>query len=59
MKLAVDRQKIERDKRLKRRLELREIASPLHQKRNMKKFKLITHPKAPLSQGKLTIRDKG
>ena len=47
MKLATDIQNIERDKRLKRFLELKEIASSLHQKRNMRKEKLNANPKPP------------
>lgn len=46
MKLAADIQKIERDKRLKRRQEIRELPIPLHQKRNMRKERLTTHPKS-------------
>lgn len=46
MNLAADIQKIERDKWLKRHQELRKIASPIHQKINMRKVKLDAHPKS-------------
>ena len=47
MNLASDIQKIERDKRLEWCQELREIAIPWHQKRNMNKVKPTEHPKDP------------
>ena len=47
MKLVVNIQKIERDKWLKWSQDLREIASPLHEKRSMRKVKLTTHKKIP------------
>lgn len=45
-------QKIERDKRLKKCQELREIASPLHHKRNMRKEKLTALSKYPTTPKK-------
>lgn len=47
--LALDIQKIEREKWLKRCQELKGIASPQNHKINMKKEIPTTNPKSPLS----------
>lgn len=58
MKLETNIQKIKRGKKLKRHQELREIASPLHPKRNMRKEKHIILAKSPptLKQNQLDDR---
>lgn len=54
MKYPTDIQKIEREKRIKKRQELWEIASPLHQKRR----KPIVNPKFPIvsRNGRIEIK---
>lgn len=48
MKFALDIQKIEREKRIKRCQDMKEIASPLNHKINKRKERLILNPKVLL-----------